>query len=62
MLISVMMKFVTPIMTFIMNMRIMPVNESAEGAAVLPGAAHVGHMDTRVALQYHNINITISPG
>ena len=30
-------------------------NESAEGAAVLPGAAHVGHMDTRVALQYHNI-------
>ena len=33
----------------------MPVNESAEGAAVLPGAAHVAHMDTRVALQYHNI-------
>ena len=30
-------------------------NESAEGAAVLPGAAHVAHMDTRVALQYHNI-------
>ena len=29
---------------------IMPMNESAEGTTVFPRAAHVAHMDTRVAL------------
>ena len=47
MLISVMMNFVIVIITFIMNM---PMNESAEGTTVFPRAAHVHHMDARVAL------------